>query len=165
MVSYYMERSSESVLDNPYSTITDGTSVCPDNAEKNSSNIPLIAGMLLIIAGLMGIFAWVSVLFADQSVIELVISSLNEQGNELNITADMLQLVLTTCSVIGVVLSIVTILGGVMAIKRRLWVVAIIGGILGLLLVGPIFISTMLSLVSLILLILSKKEFNDSLSI
>jgi len=154
-----MEMKEPSIINTPYSTIPEGTSTYPNHQDKEGgSSLPLIAGLLLIIAGVIGVLTWVSVLFIDPSMIESV---LNAQGQTLPITADQLQSILMIYSIIGIVLSIVELLGGVMAIKRRLWVVAVVGGVLGLPVIGPLFLSTILSFISFVLLILSKKEFKE----
>lgn len=115
--------------------------------------MPMIAGILLIIAGLLGIFTWSSALALDTAMIESLIPP------ETPITAEQLQSFLTTCGIIGCILSVVTLAGGIVAVKRKAWGLALIGGILGLFTIGPALLGSVISLLGLILLILSRKDF------
>lgn len=121
--------------------------------QKKSSNMPLIAGIFLIIAGLLGVFTWSSALAMDINMIENVLPP------ESPITADQLQSFLTTCGVIGCILSVLTLAGGIVAVKRKAWGLAVIGGILGLFTIGPALIGSVLSLIGLIFLVMARKDF------
>ena len=63
------------------------------------------------------------------------------------------------CGSVSFFLSIFTILGGIMAFKKQMWGLALTGGILGLFTIGPLFVSSILSLIGIILVFISKKEF------
>ncbi|MFA5101899.1 MAG: hypothetical protein WC525_01980 [Candidatus Thermoplasmatota archaeon] len=122
--------------------------------ERKPSSIPLIAGIFLIIAGLLGLFTWASALALDTSMIENVLPA------DSPISVDQLQSFLTTCGIIGAVLSIVVLAGGIVALKRKAWSLAVIGGILGLFTIGPMLLGSILSLIGLILMVISRKEFS-----
>ena len=117
------------------------------------SPMPMIAGILLIIVGLLGLYQWVAILVADPSTIQSVLPA----GSP--ISADQLQSILTTCGLIGCILSVFALLAGVLALRRKARLIVIFGGVLGLFTVGPLFIGSGLSLVALVLVALSKKEF------
>jgi hypothetical protein len=117
------------------------------------SSKPLIAGILLIIAGLLGLFTWASALALDISMIQNVLPA------ESPITAEQLKSFLSTCGIIGAALSILTLAGGIVAIKRKAWGLAIIGGILGLFTIGPMLLGSVISLIGLILVAISRKDF------
>lgn len=121
--------------------------------QRKTSNIPLIAGIFLIIAGLLGLFTWSSALAIDPSMIE------NLLPPEQPITAEQLQSFLTTCGIIGCILSVLTLAGGIVAVKRKAWGLAVVGGILGLFTIGPALLGSVISLIGLIFLILSRKDF------
>lgn len=121
--------------------------------QKKPGTMPLIAGIFLIIAGLLGLITWSSALALDSSMIESVLPA------DSPISVEQLKSILTTCSIIGCVLSIFTLTGGLVAIKRRAWGLAIIGGILGLFTVGPLLLGSILSLIGLIFLAMSRKDF------
>ena len=116
--------------------------------------MPLIAGIFLIIAGLLGLFTWASALALDTSMIENVLPA------DSPISVDQLQSFLTTCGIIGAVLSIVVLAGGIVALKRKAWSLAVIGGILGLFTIGPMLLGSVLSLIGLIIVVISRKEFS-----
>ncbi len=121
--------------------------------QKKPSNMPLIAGIFLIIVGLLGIFTWSSALAMDINMIENVLPP------ETPITAEQLQSFLTTCGIIGCILSVLTLAGGIVAVKRKAWGLAVIGGILGLFTIGPALIGSILSLIGLIFLVMGRKDF------
>ena len=50
-------------------------------------------------------------------------------------------------------------MGGIVSLKRKKRGLALVGSIIGLLLIGPVFASSILSLIGLILIGKSKKEF------
>jgi hypothetical protein len=120
---------------------------------KQPSSKPLIAGIILILAGLLGLLTWASALALDISMIENVLPP------ESPITAEQLQSFLSTCAIIGAVLSIFTLASGIVAMRRKAWGFAIIGGILGLFTIGPMLLGSILSLVGLILVAISRSDF------
>jgi hypothetical protein len=117
------------------------------------STKPLIGGIFLIIAGLLGLFTWASALALDISMIQNVLPP------DSPITAEQIQQFLSICGIIGAVLSIFTLAGGIVAIKRKAWGLAIIGGVLGLFTIGPMLLGSILSLIGLIVIIISKTDF------
>ena len=128
----------------PYSPYTPPPAWYP---EKKKTNISLAAGVLLIIAGILAVGYWIYTL----AVVGLYpISSAGESGY-----FPFFRL----CATIGVVLSIFPLLGGIMAVKKTHWGVALAGSSIGLFTIGPFFISTLLSLIALILIAVSKEEF------
>jgi hypothetical protein len=120
----------------------------------NPSSMPLYAGVFLIIAGLLGLFTWSSALALDTSMLQNVLPP------DSPISIEQLQSLLLTCGIIGCILSIFALAGGIAAVKRKAWGLALIGGILGLFTIGPWLIGSVLSLIGLILVIISKKDFH-----
>jgi hypothetical protein len=127
--------------------------------ERNESNKddkkPLIAGILLIIAGIMAILTWVAVFSIDYTLIDL---SMIETQN-VTISTEQLQSILSICATLGIILSIFPLIAGILSIQKKLWGGALAGSIIGLFTIGPVFLSSLLSLISLILLFLAKSEF------
>ena len=72
---------------------------------------------------------------------------------------EQLQSVLSICGIIIALCSIITFAGGIVAIKRKAWSLAVIGGILGLFTIGLMFLGSIFSLIGLILVLISRKEF------
>ena len=115
--------------------------------------MPVLAGILLILTGLLGLLTWASALAVNASMIQSFLPSNSP------ITVAQLQSIITICGIIGVVLSIIALAGGIVAFRRRGWGLAIVGSILGLFTVGPYLLASILALISLILLIISRKDF------
>ena len=126
--------------------------------EKLSNNRPMlhIAGLLLIIAGALAIITWISVIATDVAVIDISLF----QRIDSSITAEKVKDFYVTCGTIGCILSAFPILGGIVALKRKMRSLALIGSLVGLFLIGPVFISSILSAIGLILIVKSKKEFH-----
>jgi hypothetical protein len=138
--------------DDPLQT-TSGYDLGMEKQPATPNSKPLIAGILLMLAGLFGLLTWASVfMVTDFSIIDP--SMLPPE-----ITLEQIQQILQTCSIIGIVLSLLPILGGILSIQRKLWGIAVLGAVLGLLTVGPVFISSILSLIGLILLVMAKDAF------
>ncbi len=133
-------------------SINDYTQEQPQPPKQPSSK-PLIAGIILIIAGLLGLLTWASALALDVSMIQNVIPP------GFPYSAEQLQSIITTCGIIGSVLSIITLAGGIVALSRKAWGLAVIGGILGLFTIGPLLLGSILSLVGLIIVVISRNDF------
>ena len=77
----------------------------------------------------------------------------------LPVGGEMFQTIIVVCGAIFIVLGIIELLGGIMALRRKMWALALVGSILGLFTFGFYGISSILSLVALIILAISRKEF------
>jgi hypothetical protein len=127
----------------------------------NPSSKPLLAGIFLIVAGLLGILMWSMVLAIDPSQLDqLMLQNALPPDSSISLEQlqSMIQSFMLTCGIIGCILSIFTLAGGIVAIKRKAWGLAIVGGILGLFTIGY-FLGSIMSLIGLILLIISRKDF------
>lgn len=117
--------------------------------EKKKTNVSLAAGILLIIAGILAIGNCIYIL----AVVGLYPTlSAGESGY-----FPFFRL----CATIQIVLSIFPLLGGVIAVKKTHWGIALAGSSVGLFTIGPFFISSLLSLIALILIAVSKEEFRQ----
>jgi hypothetical protein len=137
----------------PYETSIHNYTLDQNQEQRKPSNMPLIAGILLIIAGVLGLFTWSAALALETSMIETVLPA------DAPITAEQLQSILTTCGIIGCIISVFTLTGGIVAVKRKAWGLAVIGGILGLFTIGPVLLGSIISLIGLIILAMSRKDF------
>ena len=134
----------------------------PDQNQQpiHPSSKPLIAGVLLIIAGLLGVLIWSMALAFDPSMLDpSTIVLPPDSPFSIEQLQSMLQSILLTCGIIGCALSIFTLVGGIVAVQRKAWGLAIVGGILGLFTIGPFFLGSIISLIGLILVAISKKDF------
>ena len=132
--------------------------ILEDPVEKLSNNRPMlhIAGLLLIIAGALAIITWISVIATDVAMIDTSLF----QRIDSSITAEKVKDFYVICGTIGCILSAFPILGGIVTLKRKFKGLALTGSIIGLFLIGPVFITSILSLIGLILILKTKKEFN-----
>ena len=126
---------------------------------SNKNSYPLIAGLLLIIAGILGIINWIQTFSLDATTLGSLFDISQIQEIYPQITYEQILGFLQTCAIIGIIISVFPILGGLLAIKKKLYYIAVTGSIIGLFSIGIMLTSSILSLIALILLILSKKEF------
>jgi hypothetical protein len=128
----------------------------PDQTQpqQNPSMMPVLAGILLILTGLLGLLTWVSAISVDTSMIQGILPSNSP------ITAEQLQSFLLVCGIIGSILSIIALAGGIVALRRKGWGLAMIGSVLGLFTIGPYFLASILALIGLIILVISRKDFH-----
>ncbi|OGS50612.1 MAG: hypothetical protein A3K65_08515 [Euryarchaeota archaeon RBG_16_68_12] len=120
---------------------------------KPRTVLPILGGIFLIIAGLDGIGTWAFVAFLGTLTSGVGFGFLGG--------------ILVACGAIGIIFGIIALLGGIMAIMRRMWALALIGGILGLFLVGSGALvmgvlfpeASVFALIGLILVAISHKEF------
>lgn len=96
--------------------------------------IPITAGMMLILSGALAIIVlWIPLFFTEKYII---------------------------FGTIGCILSIFPILAGILSIKRKLWMIAFIGSIIGLFtILTPLIESGILASIGFILVVISKKDF------
>ncbi len=121
---------------------------------KPKTLLPVIGGVFLIIAAIDGIATWAFVAF--------VLGSLAS-----GVGAGFLTGIVMACGAIEIIFGIICLLGGVMAIMRRMWALGLIGGILGLFLGGGIALTqgilipeaSLFALIGMILVAISHKEF------
>ena len=126
---------------------------------SNRFSIPFIAGIILIVAGLLAIFNWIQIFLLDITTVESFIDINQIKEFYPSITYDQLLGFFHTCATIGIVISIFPILGGLLAIQRKFYYIAIAGSIIGLFSIGILFTSSVLSLIGLILLFISRQKF------
>jgi len=136
----------------------------PDQKQQqiNPSSKPLIGGIFLIIAGLLGILIWSIALAFDPSTLDpLMLQNALPPDSPISLEQlqSMIQSILLTCGIIGCILSVFTLAGGIVAVKRKAWGLAIAGGILGLFTIGPFFLGSIMALIGLILIAISRKDF------
>ena len=105
-----------------------------------------LAGILLIISGLFGMLAGAFLAFAYDMFNDMM--PISVPG------VDMFENILLVCGILFIILSLVILLTGFMALKRKSWGFTIVGSILAILFSGGI-----LGIIALILLILAKDEF------
>ena len=123
------------------------------NRYQEKSKKPMMAGILMILAFILAVFNAASFLFLDINV-----GNVEDQVGE-QISSDLVNTVLNVCGAITLIFGLFLLVGGIFAIKRVHWMIAVIGSILGIFSIGPMFAGSILSLIALILLFLAKDEF------
>ena len=126
----------------------------PLQRSPNRSSIPMIAGFLLILAGVIALFSWIPFIMGDETLVNFAYENLN-----MNLTREQIKDAFVLCGSIEIVVSIFPIIGGILSFQRKLWTVAIVCSIIGLFTIGQFVAASILSGIGLILLIISKQEF------
>ena len=124
----------------------------PVSVEKKKTALPVIGGAMLIVAGIMG-------LFMGGVLIAIDFEDLDQYGVDVAGVGDVLDDILTVCGAIIIILSLIVILGGFFGVTRKHWGIAIVGAVLGLFIIGPLMVGSVLALIGLILIAVSRKEF------
>jgi len=121
---------------------------------------PVIAGVLLIVVAIMGlIVAMVAMGAVDMGLGMLDEYLVEDPTGTATGMVDMIQGILMICGVIFMIFALLTLLGGVMSFLRKSWGFAMLGAIFGIFTLGPYGIGSILSIVALILILISKDEF------
>ena len=121
-------------------------------APKKKTVIPVIGGALILVAGIMGLALGGILLAID-------VEDLDAYGMDVVGVTDMIDDIMTVCGIIVIILSLLVVLGGVLGLLRKSWGFAIVGGVLGLFVFGPFMLGSLFALVGLILVGVSRKEF------
>jgi hypothetical protein len=122
-------------------------------ARHEKSALSLIGGALILVAGLMGLALGAIFLTID-------VNQLDQYGISVSGATDMIEDILNVCGTILVILGLVAILGGVFGVMRKHFGLVILGGVFGLLCIGPWFLGSLLALVGLILVAVARKDFD-----
>ena len=124
--------------------------------QKPKSSRPLIAGILLILASVSSFAIWFLIL-RDTSVI--LRSYANNSEFSYNTFSASLNLLIT----IEIIFTFLTLIGGIFAIRRKTWSIAVFGSVVGLFTLGLsisiIPTATVFSLIALTILLISREEF------
>lgn len=125
---------------------------------KEKSVLSLVGGILILIAGIVGLALGGIFIIAAGAVSEGT-GELSDWGVDVSGMGDWLSGILLVCGAIVIVLALIVVLGGVFGIMRKHWGLVIVGGVLGLFFFPLYFIGTICALVGLILVAVSKKDF------
>ncbi|MCK4365243.1 MAG: hypothetical protein KAW45_04280 [Thermoplasmatales archaeon] len=132
----------------------------PYQQSSNKSSMPLIAGILLIVAGVFSLISFItSYLVLDLTTIESMGFVTQFQQIYPDMTAEQILGFVRTCTIVFLIIAIFPILGGILALKKKMWGIALACSIIGLFSIGILFTSSVISLIAMILLIISRNEF------
>jgi len=131
---------------------------------SNRNSMPIIAAILLLIAGIFSILNWVQIFSLNETTLESLYNISQLKQIDPTMTASKLLGFLSTCAIVGCVIAVFQILGGVLALKRKMWGISVACSIIGLFSMGILFTSSILSLISMIILFISKTEFQQNIN-
>ena len=115
---------------------------------------PTVAGILDIVAGAGGVIVWALIIVG---VFAFLVASGTSGAMHLPVLqSKLIPVLLSVLAIPFMLLSVLSIVGGVFALKRKIWGLALGGSIAALL------CSTVLGVVSIIFIALSKDEFEQS---
>ena len=125
----------------------------------------IVAGILLIIAGMISIVALVPYLTIDDAAID----DLRENDDDFNKyaenkTNEEIKNEYVSSGTMGIIISFFPILGGIFALVKKGWLISLVGGLIGILF-SAVVISIILALIAFLLIIFSKKEFQQNLDL
>ena len=132
----------------------------PYAKENKTSPKIIIAGVLLIIAGVLSI---IMLIFLNATLSSNPGQFINiSQFTEIdpNITLDNVIGLMNICLSISMVISIFPILGGILCFRKKLWGICLTCAIIGIFTIWPVIIPGILSIIAIVLLYLSRKEFH-----
>jgi len=126
---------------------------------KSKSVLPTVIGFLLIVAGVVAIVNWLSIFLININTLGDYYNVSQIQQVYPNVTPEQFLGFLKTCATIGIVVSVFPILGGILAIRRKNWGICLACSIIGLLSIGILFTSSLFSFIAIVILFVSKKDF------
>ncbi|OGS41478.1 MAG: hypothetical protein A3K67_04065 [Euryarchaeota archaeon RBG_16_62_10] len=88
------------------------------------------------------------------------VNDLDQWGVDVAGALDVVEDILTICGSILVIFGLIAILGGAFGVMRKHFGLVILGGVFGLLCIGPYGLASILALVGLILVAVGKKDFD-----
>ena len=115
--------------------------------------LSLVGGIFILIAGLMGIFAGIVLLTIN-------LDQLDQYGIDVAGATDIIEDILKVCGAIWLIFGLIALMGGAFGIMRKHFGLVILGGVFGLLCVGPYALGSILALVGLILVAVARKDFD-----
>lgn len=116
------------------------------------SALSVVGGVLILVAGVIGLAMGGILLAID-------VDQLADYGLDVAGVTDILEDILTVCGIILIVLGLIAAVGGFFGVMRKHWGLVILGGVIGLFIISPYLIASLLSLIGLILVAISKKDF------
>ena len=125
--------------------------------KREGISLSFVAALMLILAGLIAILTWLPFLIGQEQIVDLF--QQNFENLNIIISREKIIFLLTIIGSIEIVISILVIVSGILALKKKRWGFAIVFSLLGFFTIGIFFISSVLSMIALVLLFLSKHEF------
>lgn len=122
-------------------------------APHEKSALSLIGGILILVAGVIG-------LAIGGVLIAIDVNQLSDYGLDVAGAGDMINDIMDVCGAILIILGLVAVVGGFFGVQRKHFGIVILGGVLGLFLISPYMLASILALIGLILVAVAKKDFD-----
>ena len=153
-------------------TVPQGTTVCPNcgyqireepkkapapkkgvpaSVTRDGLSKPEFGGVLIIVSGILAIVNGLYWLMETDTAIEFY------ESLGLTLSSD----IVVAWSALTFIFGIIALIGGIMAYRKKSWGIAVVGGFLGFLASGGLFLGTILGLVGAFVVAISKKEFKS----
>lgn len=113
---------------------------------------PVVAGILDIVAGTLG------GILSFMVILGILVFTLVSRSDWLGIpmeASEFIPIIIGVLAIPVLAISILSIIGGVFALNRRIWGLALTGSI------AALFVSTVLGIPAIVFIVLSKNEFNN----
>lgn len=114
-------------------------------APRPRSGSPVAAGVLMLIGGLLAMINGAVIAAVGGSTAALVPGA---------------GAIIVVCGAIELIFGLIALVGSIMAIQRKSWGLALVGAIFCMISIGPMFIASILGLIALILVAISREEFS-----
>jgi len=112
--------------------------------QSQESGLPVAGGVLLIIGAIFG----------------MIFGGLLVAGGSFTLFIPIVGEICLLWGTLSIIFSILALVGGIMAVQRKMWALALVGGILGIVAVGFV-IGSILCLIGLILVGVSREQFGS----
>ena len=127
------------------------------NTKLNYFNKLSFAGILLIFAGISGIANSYMYYKPSSFLINYFVENYSNFGLEIS-TSQAAELI-STCGTIGIIISLVPIIGSILCFRKKMWGFALGFAIIGIFSFGILYSSVILSIISVFIIYKSKEEF------
>jgi|GEM_PF-3047181 len=109
---------------------------------------PLVAGVLMLIVFAIALTAGVSIFYLGEDIAGGVEELTRDPDGPVGV-----------CGIFMLIFGAGLLIGGICAIKKVYWGIALLASILGIFTIGPYYLGSILSIAALLLLMLSRDEF------
>ncbi len=124
-----------------------------ENASEEKSKKPMIAGILMVTAFILALVTAGNMFFLDTNQLNL------EGQMEEEIDQSLIENIVNVCGALILLFGVFLLVGGIFAIKRIHWGFSLVAAIVGIFSIGFQFMGSILSVIALILIFISKDEF------
>ena len=123
--------------------------------QKETTAKPVIGGVLVLLAGLLALVMAISfILIEPEDIDRMDYTGFSDSG----LTPADIEDILEVCGALDIIFGAIAMIGGAFALMRKQFTMAVIGGVFGML-GGGFLIGSLLGLVGLVMIIISKSEF------